>query len=74
MIVALWFNFHKMHGVTSKLCCLGLTIYGTSSKPVQANNVSPDVHRAQNTETVKSKFREIGTTLALIPGGCTSER
>lgn len=46
----------------------------TSSKPVQANNVSPDVHRAQNTETVKSKFREIGTTLALIPGGCTSER
>lgn len=41
---------------------------------VQANNVSPDVHRAQNTATVKSKFREIGTTLALIPGGCTSER
>lgn len=46
----------------------------TSSKPVQANNVSPDVHRAQNTATVKSKFREKGTTLAPIPGGCTSER
>lgn len=72
MIVALWFNFHKMHGVTSKVMLFGIN---NIWKPlVQANNVSPDVHRAQNTETVKSKFREIGTTLALIPGGCTSER
>lgn len=46
-------------------------------KPL-ANQFKPtmlvaDVHRAQNTETVKSKFLKIGTTLALIPGGCTNE-